>query len=733
MDATTNICLQPAWKALPFPGPCAIDPDPWFATTIAERQGLLIAGGPERICVFRIGARQRLWFSMPARFRFSGYAVSEEGLYLQDGPVLGFWSLTESMSSGGQSMPICLAATNLVTRKSVTASDDPGSTAGQLDLVYQLGNRDAEKLQGIARARRRLAWATFSAKVETARSTLAHSDSLDLARREGVDRLSSDVLNMCATSDRAGDAGFTGWDNPQAVFEGNARAALARAEAEAASLSFAPPVVRAYQIDRPVQEMIFVLAGDGSLYSLDDALTHVDVSRYEAPSDLRLALAEFPAPNDPSNLRCRLYYVTERGAIRELDADSAPVSAGGIWPARGPPTDPLPLSFVDSLIFGGGVLGSDFLALPPKPPESAVISVARANGPWRHYEIDAGKKLALVSDGQSARLTAYGVGVRARDRWRVATAPGWAIFWPPPATTAGAPAPTFVLNVAKEADATGGNVDFRVFVANEVDAPDPELASTYPPDTPVLARGTFGPGSLPGALPRIGRMSARPVISKNTLYAVVQPAPTLDAIIAMCAPEARDGEPTVSPWDNYVAQIGRSAPDDVSAETAPLPVLQPDYLLAYNLSGLGSQALPAALAELTHLRAFAAGIEVSTSFNIEQGMSPPVTGFVTAARFSLIFADNGERCGVVSDQKGRFRIDSKYDGRPALVAGDARGDQDYLVFLDSSGRDTTSNFATWQSTPVTLDVNRLARMTITIRTYFSPPGGKQSRKPTVPV
>lgn len=688
------IGLEPAWKSIPMSGICSDRNSSLFATIVDDGLGLVIAGGPLRVCVFQIFSRQRLWLTLIPRQGFSGYALLGGVLYLQDGPVLTAWSMTEAVASaGGESEPLCLSAINLVTRASASVTAGGGLTVAQLDQVYQMPADSATLLQAVRDARQRLAWTDLLAQIEAARAIWTGSVGPLEVWRAASDYLLEFVRDMCVAADP---------EQPKDTesLQRNARAAAERAEA-ATTLFFSAPVVRSRQISAAVKGLIFVLSADGTVYGVDDALSHVEVAKFEAPGPLRLALAEIQPPNDPNTYLCRLYYITSDGGIRQVNATASPIAAGGLWPANGAVSNLLPLRFEDGHLFGGGVLGLDFFVLPPDPPAPATVSVAAGARPWLSYAVDPATRLALVCDGQGARLTAYGDGVHVRDRWQVAPAAGWGTFWP----AGGGTGPTLVLSTDAAAASETGNAGFRIFVANTVDAADLSHASTYPPPTPVLATGSFEPGTLSPALTRVGEVATAPVIARQTAYLFTDSGSPFLQVVDLVTPVGDDFN---SPFDLYVAQMKTVHQDSegVNAATLAPPMLGTTLqLVAYDLSAVASQVAAPAAAELVHLQKFTQGIVVQALMVFSgPGMDP--TPIKQVASFFLSM-DNGDQCPVKTDTQGCVTIDSKYDGRQATLVG-------ALLFYDPMGDSYQLNWTGYTSDTVTLSVDQTARMTITI-------------------
>ena len=368
-----------------------------------------------------------------------------------------------------------------------------------------------------------------------------------------------------------------------------------------------------------------------------------------------------------------------------------PVAAAGAWPAQGTAAaQPLPLTGQDDLIWGGGVLDSDFFALPSDAPAPPVISVPNAGAPWTAYAVDPVDQLALVTSGDLVRLTAYATSAHVRDRWGVMTAPGQTVFWPASETGG----PTLVLNVDEQTGETGGNVGFRVLVANTVDAANLTYASTYPPPPPVLANGTLDPDPFPAqqrGWPEPHRTVDSPrhgVRHRSADIAVRCHHRLAHAGRLVGQPRRPDGHLHRSLEIHLPGRGGPRRPHAAGLCTGA------DELLAFALPGLAATVVPAATAEIAWLTAFAGGIQVATSWTFAwpNGQSETITAQV--ATFQLVFADS-ELLPVVTDVNGLFSLDSKYDGKTATMAFGVTGA--YLQFIDGTGSPYNIDLTSWGS------------------------------------
>jgi hypothetical protein len=128
--------ISPRWK-VDFARPAAGGDQAYFDLVVVEETGDLVAGGPLAVSVFSVNDRARLWYTVKARVSITGFCATPTALYVQDGPVLSGWNLTEHR---------CFAAVNLVTEERWEPVDSVDKQFEPPDALYELPE-EAAKLQ----------------------------------------------------------------------------------------------------------------------------------------------------------------------------------------------------------------------------------------------------------------------------------------------------------------------------------------------------------------------------------------------------------------------------------------------------------------------------------------------------------------------------------------------------------------------------------------------------------
>ena len=116
-----------------------------------------------------------------------------------------------------------------------------------------------------------------------------------------------------------------------------------------------------------------------------------------------------------------------------------------------------------------------------------------------------------------AAVAGIAPGTKVVDRWgpRNDAVPSWTFFWE--ADSDRAAEPGLILEV--EQAATAGNAALSVYVANTVDAPQPQFAAHYPP--PPTALATYPLSLAPYAKGRVSAVLARPVMAQRQLFTLL--------------------------------------------------------------------------------------------------------------------------------------------------------------------------------------------------------------------
>ncbi|MDI9917645.1 hypothetical protein [Rhodococcus sp. IEGM 1379] len=469
---TSSFDLTPAWRPIDLTDAPAEQSGAPLPILVSDQLGRLISGGRNKLHVLEILNRQRLWWSLTPTVLIHGYAVSGGTLFVQDGPVLSAWDLTEAIVSGDglTTHGMCFAAVNLATGTKVAATGNSISDAQYAALF--------------------------------------------------------------ATS-------------------------------ESVPANYSAPVIREHQLGSAGDAVVFVLAADGGLCSLDIGLTNLDITRWDVPAAVGLALIESPDPSDPNRYTCRLAYITDPGDVVVLDASSGTPTMLGRWTAQNPSAQPWnPPVYADGNLWASGVPTASLSALLPPPPSAPVfttpyLSTAESTGtPTGSFQICDTDKLALLVDGQTQRLLAYSPETRVVDRWPSKTgipASAETVFWHESADKF----PTTIIVVS---DALPDGVTFTVLVANTVDAPQPQYATLYPPEPVTLASGSLGLGAFADPSETMTTMLTKPVIVSRTVYALAQTSTgrtvagawSLDSLAPVIAPaavgELRRLATLVVPW-----------------------------------------------------------------------------------------------------------------------------------------------------------------------------------------
>jgi hypothetical protein len=456
--------LTPRWKdGISLKMSAAPAGEKLFDPVAVEQRGVLIAGGPLALAVFTIGDRQRLWYNVKARVWITAFTATAGALYVQDGPVLSGWHLTEER---------CFAAVNLVTDERWAPESDDDEQTEPPDELYELP-ADSAVLQN---------------KLLTARTTLASASLL------------------------ANSSAF-----PEV--EKN----LAEATAAADSLIFSAPAVRDRQFEGG-SGRIFSLGMDGQIVALTDDLEISGKFTHENhPIRPDLAMAELPQPG--GKVLCYLYYVGKDGAIVAMDGTDGLKKHPAGWQSTGQPVGSkvLPLQYHDGLLFGGGILGADFFVMTLDPAAPPRLTAAGPSEGWRTYQIATADKLVLLSNGTVSRLVSYDSAAKERDRWGERRVPRltYSTLWPGTGSEGVKPSPKLAIEVDAVAPDGSEDVGFNVLLANTVDSVDPRCTSTYPPPASVLLNGSLGGKGT--ELPKIGQIRCRPLVVQHALYCVARP------------------------------------------------------------------------------------------------------------------------------------------------------------------------------------------------------------------
>jgi hypothetical protein len=295
---------------------------------------------------------------------------------------------------------------------------------------------------------------------------------------------------------------------------------------QADSQTFSPPVVRQQQIGSGAMAQVFSLSSGGTIYALGDDLTRPQTYSSDPPAVCALAAAE-------TEQHCYLYYVTRSGAVRRIDA-TASLEPEGMWQPQGT-TRVLHPAYVDSLVWTGGVQNAALCALPYDRPGVRGFCLSQSVGLLCDYRVFPPGRLVLASDSVTTRLECYDPNAKVQARWGEYK-PGklvWTTFWQPTnsqTSEASSPDqadpnfPGLILEFDRTADQCG-HLWVRVFVANTVDPPEPDLVPAYPPPPTVLVSARLDWGSFPDGPGPITGIVADPLVDGNSLYLLATELP----------------------------------------------------------------------------------------------------------------------------------------------------------------------------------------------------------------
>ena len=501
--------MQPKWQPIEFPQSCSAYGESAFQPLLVPANGVVIAGGSRALFIVSVHEIQQLLVEIPAQVHIAGFAVHSGELYVQDGPVLSRWSLTDGN---------CLSAINLIHPSSRSWSggrDEPDWS--------QLHTLDGElrwhqvRLQG---ARRRVEWLNLLEQCE-AENTRAPSPELQRL----IGKL-SDVVG------------------PNRV---RARVELEELSTAAAAVIFSAPVVRTQQVGAKARAIVFVIARDGMTHAFDARLQQKGSKRFDRSVRPSLAMGEWETDAHSDDFAARLYYLKEDGGVRMLDANSLPLNSVGEWPSQGATTlTPGVRPRVEAGMFwGSGAQGSGIFALPADSPGAASRLQLPLPTDWRWLEIYERESLALVSSEMHSQLISFAPGTVVVDRF--GGEPKRAAFF----TTFLRPEkerPLLVLEVSRESDTGDAGVAYRLVVANTVDQPAPRHPS-YPPSPVQIAAGVLE-GNPPEAAPKYVR--TQPWISREDAYLVardVSPRQQIQTLMKSNDRFDRDASPELSGID----------------------------------------------------------------------------------------------------------------------------------------------------------------------------------------
>lgn len=516
---------------LSFKVPGATGDACYFDPVIVEQRGVLVAGGPSAVSVFLIGDRSRLWYTIAARVCIYGFSATPGALYVQDGPVLSGWNLTEHR---------CFAAVNLVTEERWAPVDDDDETEPP-ESLYDLP-AEAARLQG---------------ELLTARSR-------HIAAAAPGNRIAT----------------------PESVWLKDLPGA--------AMLVFSAPAVREIQFDAG-SGRIFSLCMDGVTIALTDQLEVANKLANESlPLRAELAMAEV-RQGGGEVLCYLYYVAGDGSISAldgTTDLRRQPTrwaSKGAPVPGR-----VLPLRSCDGLLFGGGILGADFFVLelnPLLPPRCTMHGAWKSYDiavPEKLALVSDGTVTRLICYDKDARQ-------RDRWRERRAPATCHGIFWTGTGERSDPPSARLTIETDLSPATENADLGFRVLLANPIDSEAPELTSQYPPpvtllDTSSLA-GSASTVPRPGTLlarPVVAQhalycvvrtMDAGAVKDRVLVYSI---APIASSVAAAAAAQLEKNRLAAKPIVLQVNWVFEKRGIGGSERSQPSPFSDHDVLIIVN-------------------------------------------------------------------------------------------------------------------------------------------------------
>jgi hypothetical protein len=202
--------------------------------------------------------------SVKATTYIHGWTVHLGKLYVLDGVELAMWDLSEGKK--GAALNLVKEATDIAQAKTA--------------------------LDGLKNAIQRVEWATLleQAEDEWVRLTEQQSKAApDSAERDRLDTLAADYFLMLKTLREL--TGSTGGAVAARTIVKTLRAELAKKRKEVAPWCFSPPVIRQGNFDQP-QRAVFVVQGNGTLYTCDKSLTQSSSKKWREKAEPTIALME---------------------------------------------------------------------------------------------------------------------------------------------------------------------------------------------------------------------------------------------------------------------------------------------------------------------------------------------------------------------------------------------------------------------------------------------------------
>jgi hypothetical protein len=630
--------MNPKWQPVFMPFDCAPFGEHPFQPYNSRAGAFAVVGGPTALFLLSLTSVPEFVLAIPARVRISGWAAHEGMLYVQDGPVLSRWGITDRR---------CFAAINLLKPKQRYSA----KTGERLDwdALHNLDAADKTKQATLQKARRKVEWLRL---LETTEKVLAlPSPTRTPDENARLRQLAADLKELVGSS-------------PDVL-----RDDLAKAETAAATQILSAPVVRTNQLGGKADAMVFVIGRDGTIHPLDKELEHKGAVRFHRNVRPSLAIAELNE-GQSDDYSCWLYYVTEEGAVVCVDGDAFPLQVlpSNCWPGRGPSSlEPGVRARVEGkLVWGNNAQSTGIFALPIDRPGAASFVNVTPSLEWNWLEIRPEHSLALVATENSCRLVSYAPNTKLADRFAVkpGRAPYFSCFLPATYDAGGRQLrPLLVPEFERDASRARGGVVLRLLVANDADvtvaAPPEAYAWFYPPlpkavlETELEGLGTVGPAV---------RIRTQPTISQQDAYIMARDK----TIQQQLTDVAMNG------WTEHLANIVQRYGSRANASAAlgeiELPTLSGrDALYCYAIGGAVTEAQARTafevLADMRDLASAARLHLVQTIYRRYGSRILPESTEPIRSRTVTLRYDDGRTFDVTTDREGRVLLSRESDNK----------------------------------------------------------------------
>ena len=623
--------MLPKWLPVVLPMDCAPFGEHPFQPYNYKTGGYAVAGGPAALFLISLSSPPEFALKIPARVRISGWATHEGMLYVQDGPVLSRWGVTDRR---------CLAAINVLTKQRFSGTGQPN-----WDQLHNLDTTEKAKQTKLQSARRKMEWLRL---LDTTEKLLVLPSTRTPEQTSRLQQLAADLKDLVGS-------------NRDAI-----RNELAAAETDAAAHIFSAPVVRTIQSGAPADAMVFVIGRDGTIHPLDKELKDMETIRPERNVRPSLAMAEI-GDAQGADFSCWLYFVTGEGKVCCVDGNSFKVLDE--WPGQGPTSlEPGVRMRVESkLVWGNNAQFTGIFALPIDRPGAASRVSVPSSLDWSWLEVRPESSLALVGTENSCRLISFAPNTKLPDRFAIKPdrAPYFSSFLPATyeESTGLKLRPLLVTEFERDATRAGGGVVFRLLVANDADVTVPgtpeAYAAFYPPlPTPILevelaGRETVGPPV---------RIRTQPTISDQEAYLMARDKTIQQQLIDLAT----------NTWTQYLATIvqryGSRANASAALGNIELPALSgKDALYCYAIGKAVTDAQARrAFAVLEDVRDLAKPIRLNIVQDTYRVYGSRIllesTGPLRSCTVTLRYED-GRKFQVTTDTEGRALLSRDCDGK----------------------------------------------------------------------